>query len=454
MKKILIGIVASILFSIPAYASDPISVAVTGVVAKQAINQLNDAIAARIGQAASAGDYLLEKNYRQLQMVLSNADIVLKDDINLTFDKLSEHEQTYLRTIESLTNKVDEFQNRVLDLESFAAMDVNTILGVLPGVDGNKFLMRRIDGFSQVYKDSGVYSIRLTGQAFTSSNRVSVEIAGQPVELRPFSQTYVMTAEVPVSIINTSFDDKSVKRTSMKIRSWSKHKKYLGLFGEEEKLDLEYETNILLLPKFPVSYEFTEVQKGQGWSDTISSISGQKLASRTGTSGVWNRYLVSTTIPTNSLMIQNTARAWVASGVGAGSWGDWEGNIQYSDNDANGPRTVSRSFAHQIHDQDRTLAIEVSYRTPVAKFGRVPVKLHDPISMKEQPVFLPFDKLYEATLSSEFITYYIRLKYFNGEEVLTTAGKAPGKGIEIGSINKEGYNAVTIEIRNPYERLN
>ncbi|WP_374564276.1 hypothetical protein [Nitrosomonas sp.] len=452
MKQLILCI-ALLAITAPASALDPVTVATAGVVAKDVVSKLNDALSGRIGQAVAGGDFLLEKNYRQLQLLLSNADVVFKDNIGLTFDKLSEHEQLYIRTIESLTNKLDGMQNRILDLESFAAMDLNSVLGVLPGIDGNKFLLRRIEGFSQTYKDSGTYTIRLTGQAFTPDRRVSITLNGQPVDIRPLSQTYIAIAEIPVSLINDQFDNRSVKRVKIDLKSWTKNKAFFGIFGEEEKLDFDYTTELLLLPKFPVTYEFMEVRKGQGWSEKLSSISGQAIATRTGESGKWNRYLVSATIPKGALMVQNSAKSWIAAGIGAGSWGNWEGDIQFTNNSDNGPTTVSRSFAHQIHDQDRTLAIEVSYRVPVPTFGRVPVVLHDPISTSNQPLQLPFDKLYEAILSPEYITYYIRLKYFNGEEISIQEGQSPGNGIEIRSINKGGYNAVTMKITNPYERV-
>lgn len=135
--------------------------------------------------------------------------------------------------------------------------------------------------------------------------------------------------------------------------------------------------------------------------------------------------------------------------LGPGHGANWEGNIQYSDNDENGSRTAARSFAHQIHDQDRTLAIEASYHVPVATYGRIPVILKDPISLEESKLYIQFGTLYEGRLESEYITYYLRLKYFNGKEFKLQEGSTYDNML-LKTINKSGYKTLTIQVNSPY----
>ena len=418
-----------------------------GLVAKEIIGEIDERLTMRISQAAGAGEFLLEKNYRQLRLLLQNADIVLKDSINLTFDRLEEKEKTFLQTINSLIQKTDELKGSLLKLEAFAAMDLSTLLGLLPGINGDEFLIRNVEGTSQSFKSSGSYNIVFTGQAFTQENRVSVMFNGQPIKLRPFSETYRMEAEIPVALLNSEFDDSSVKRININVKSWKQKKRFLR--KKKEYLVLDYTTEILLLPKYPISYEFVEVVRGNGWSEEIQTISGASIAHATGVSGRWIGYAVSVTIPDNGLMIQPRTRSWIASGIGAGTWGYWDGGFNYTNNNEFGPRTVSRKFQHQIHDQNRTLAIEASYRTPVDTFGRSPIVLKDPIDSNEFNSQIQFGKLYEGLLNSDYVTYYIRLKYFNGKEVILQEGSAY-EGINLRTINNRGFNAVTLKVKKPY----
>ncbi len=80
------------------------------------------------------------------------------------------------------------------------------------------------------------------------------------------------------------------------------------------------------------------------------------VAHATGRSGNWRRYEVCVTVPTGAVMDKSTAKSKVIGGVGAGSWGNWEGDFRFIGSDK-----VCRTFAHQIHDQDRLLEISVEY---------------------------------------------------------------------------------------------
>jgi len=424
---------------------------VAGVVAKDVIEDINDVLTARIGQATTSGDYLLEKSARELKLLMSNADTILKGNIDRTFDKLTSQQQIFLRTATELTNGLNSLAESALSIEQFAAMDLNTVLGNLPGISGDTFLLKRINGYSQVYKNKGVYRIKFTGQAFKSDRRVLVSINGKPVQLLPFSTDYVATAEVPVDLINEYFSEKEVRRIPVRVQSWEKRKFLKKLVLGAEKQVLSYDSEMLLLPRMPVSYELLEVTAGTGWSQAVSTASNTALASATGKSGRWNSYLVGVEIPAGALMLTDRTKTWVAAGVPAGPWGDWTGGVQYTDYGPNGPRRAARSFAHQIHDQNRTLAIEVAYRTPVVVAGSKRVRLKDPISGVEAESRLLFDTLYEGTFSPEYSKYYLRLKYFNGEEITVDTQTANPSGIEVRPNITSTLMSVTVKIKNPYE---
>ena len=83
------------------------------------------------------------------------------------------------------------------------------------------------------------------------------------------------------------------------------------------------------------------------------------VAMATGKSGNWRRYEACVSIPDNAVMDKKSAKSRVIGGVGAGTWGNWEGDFRFINQNQ-----VCRTFAHQIHDQNRLLEITVEYDLP------------------------------------------------------------------------------------------
>ena len=455
MKNLLCALslaLACLVGSAPARAG-VVGVIVGGAVAKNIVTTITDQLNSVIAQAASQGNFLVEKSARELQLLLANGDTVLKNNLDRTFDGLTAQQQTFLKGAAEMTDRLNAAAGTALDLEQFAAMDLNTVLGSLPGIDGNKFLLKGIDGYSQIYKAKGVYRVKLTGQAFKSDRRVLVTIDGKPIQLLPFSNDYVATAEIPVELLAGRFAETEVRRIPIKVQSWSKRNWLGSLLKGPERNDLNFDSELLLLPKRPVTYELVEQTAGKGWSETVSTVSNTAIAAATGTSGNWRRYGVSVTIPPGAKMLPDRTRCWVQVGVAAGSWGYWENCNQFTDNDANGPRTVTGVFAHQIHDQNRTLAIEASYLTPVTVAGRNLVKLQDPITGKVEESSLAFDNLYQARFDDDYSNYFLRLTYFNGN-VVTVGSQTPNPaGVEVSPSITSTAKTVTVKLKNPYEKV-
>ncbi len=103
------------------------------------------------------------------------------------------------------------------------------------------------------------------------------------------------------------------------------------------------------------------------WGEQVLTKKETIVANRTGRSGNWRHFEICVSIPENGFMLKDTVSTKVISGVGAGSWGDWEKDIKFVNNNAFGPTKVCRGFNHQIHDQDRVLEMSVNYKIPKAE---------------------------------------------------------------------------------------
>jgi hypothetical protein len=195
--------------------------------------------------------------------------------------------------------------------------------------------------------------------------------------------------------------------------------------------------------------ELREIVAGKGWSEEVFSSSATALAYATGGNGNWRSYSVSVSIPDGTKMIEDRTQSAVVQGVAPGTWGNWSSGYMFSNQSGVGPLTASRSFAHQIHDQNRTLKIEAFYRKPVVVEGRriVPLTKTDGVVETEG---LEYDRIYTGTFTPEYAGYIATFLMFNGQRIELMQGMGNEGGIEHQFTDIGGLKKVAVRIRNPY----
>lgn len=428
----------------------------SGIAVGKIIKDIDGRITGQIGYATSNGEYLVEKSGRQLQALLLGMDQILGKNLDKTFDQLNKSEQDLLKSLDKMVSSLEHTKSEILDAEHFLAMDIANIAASLPGVpNGYQFPLREVKGYSLNYQSSGIYRIELIGQAFDIATEATVSLWSgdkeQSLAIRPITKHNELQIEIPSALLNDGFSDNTISRVPLNVKVSKVEKLNIlqKVFGRKPKKDqvLNYSIDILLLPKFPVVYDIVQVVAGKGWSEEIFSTTGSAKAAATGESGRWRTYTVSVDIPNDALM-EKTLTSRRLDGVGAGSWGNWASGYSYANENGNGPVTVSTSFAHQIHDQDRTLYITAHYRKPVVLHGRKPVVLRDPIDNVEKQGHLAYEDLYVGNLEKDAITYYARIRFFNGRTVTLSEGdNDPTNTVEINRITKNTAKYDVLHVR-------
>ena len=381
----------------------------------------------------------------------------MSKNIGKTFDQLNKSEQDLLRSIDRMVASLENVKTEILDAEHFLAMDIANIAASLPGVPNEfQFPLREVKGYSLNYQNSGVYKITLIGQAFNIYSESSVSLwrgeKEQSLAIKPITKHNELIVEIPSSLIANEFSENTISRIPLNIKATNVEKlnlieRFIGKKPKKE-INLDYSIDILLLPKFPVTYDIVQGVAGSGWSEELYTKTGSAKAAATGEPRRWRTYTVSVDIPSDALMEKSrTSRR--LDGVGAGSWGNWASGYSYTNDNGNGPTRVSTSFAHQIHDQDRTLYITSSYRNPVVVHGRKPVKLKDPIDNIETKGQLAYQDLYVGNLEKKAITYYARIRFFNGKVITLSEGDIdPTNTVEIKRIkkNQAEYDVLHVKV--------
>lgn len=420
MRLATVGCVAMLTLALAASKSQAQFEVIGALVVGKALDDFADRLDRAVAQATANGDYLIEKNGRVLQAVVRDTGIQLEQVLDKKVNDLKVEYRNFLGTLNTLIEELKESPRRILELQDFLALDLENIVRQMPGrialfgVTSNKLSFRRLHGYSQVYQKDGVYTFRVVGAAFGPDFRSRVSVNGTKVKLFDMRTPgiYILEFDLPVEALNKSFSDEKTKRVDIQIESFAEGK---------EKSVFSYKNKILLLPKTPVSLKVVERHKVKEWSKEIFwSEEGSAAIARTGKGAKGeepsNYGTVSATIPLGCLMLKETVTTRVEPNI---AWGRWLPETHFSNED----RTVTKTFKHWIHDQDRKIYMKVAYRKPeiVTKDRQITIG---------QSGRIPFGASL-ADLSADYQSFTVEGKWFNGREFTLTPGQFSRPGIKV-----------------------
>ena len=460
--------------------AEGLKIIATGMAVDKAIEEIDEILTEKLSLAIGGGNYLAEKVALQGDALLSNLKYLVGDASDRVVDDLSGMERELLFGLDRLAAKLETGVIEAMAIEEFFSMNLADIADSFPFVESSELFFARMDGYSQVYSRGGVYSVVVRGRAFKERADIKLHLNLVPrpdevrsggdgndaskieisafqritIEARPSRKENERTFIIPSNEINHLFLDGEIARIPVTIVSeFGEKNEGCLLFCKRQNRSLSFESEILLLPKNPVKYDFVQVEQNDGWSsDIVDRARGTTIATATGKSGRWRPFTVCATIPDGTLMVPATAESKVIQGVGPGDWGHYSSGFSYDLPDANGPTRVCRNFDHQIHDQNRTLEMSVGYREPVKVHGRKPIDLQDPITEVAQTKPLEFGELYTAQLDADKTqTYFIRLYYFNGFTVTLSEGdvKKDNEFVDLDEVSNANYRSVSLRLKAP-----
>ncbi|NNG45468.1 hypothetical protein HJP15_21570 [Pseudoalteromonas sp. NEC-BIFX-2020_002] len=413
--------------SIPVFAADPVTTVVSSISTTMSVKEILDQLQVKadavVGTAVEGGDYLVEKTGRKLGLAIDNLDILLSKQRNSTFDQLDSSLQQGLLSLEKTLNNIDSLKGQIMEIEHFLAMDIQNVVNDLP-FTSEKYSLRDIQGYSQIFQPDGSYSYRLLGNAFAAENKVDITINGVKLDsiYVDNSKANISSFSIPAEAINGEFKDTEVSRINFEVSVQKKEKNsWLSrLFGADEYVYEKiytYQDKVLLLPRYPATYELKEHYSVEKWSEkTYWSSEGSASVGATGESAEGENphkhVNACATIPNGTQMIQST----ISTRESYGGWGRWDGGPWYS----NEGRTVCKRFKHWVHDKGRTVYIKVQYKKPEVDVASKTASLNKLGENGKQDKNLEFGAWYESRLSSNYQSFDLIVKYFNGKKYSLT----------------------------------
>lgn len=400
---------------------------------------------ALIGTAVKGGDYLMEKEARQLSLVLDNINTMLSNQQETLFKNLDKSMQNVFTNMDQISADISNDIDKVLDLEQFAFMDFDNVLNRFPSIIQQKFSLRKIIGYSQTFQDKGYYTYILRGNAFNNKYKIIIKLNNKVIATNKLNfvnntgDNHV-TFDVPVNELNQNFKDTDVYRIPIEIivLDTAENKSLKKLF-KKYKHNIIFTTSdyLLLLPKYPVRYTLQEIYTISGWSDERIAITSTTKCPATGEEGKFVQTRVEVTIPSGT-KYAGSGNWWTNATPPDGFHGDWlENSVQSNDE-----KTFYRTFSHGIHDQERVLDIKVYYKNPI----RVPQEKYPELNESHLHKYLEYGVHY-VDFEPGYVTYTLKLDYFNGKRDVVVPGTKPSCAGLTCKLNTNG-NRFSITVNN------
>ena len=429
-----------IIIFISGCVTDPISTNIaTGVIANQ-VDKSTDKLTASIDRAVINGDYLLEKNLRSL-------DLYAKSLLNKVQEELGTNREFASRELVSLSerfsNLIDQAEGGILNVEDFIVLDIQNVINQIP-FKNDKYIIKRVTGYSQKFKPKGQYDFTLVGNAFSPDMKYDISVNGSPLDQKLIyggAAANTLRFSVPVELLNNKFDEFEANRVPINVDVISKKKTFTA-----------YDGDIILLPKYPIKYRITETVDSFTWSGQNNTKECSRTVGATGKNGKWENEPMKCVVnkPDKQRFTgQISKRLSVSSHAKADDLSFTEGN------------TVATSTCHnECHDCSRTCTWVAGVEEKV--FGPVKnVLALNPLSLNAQTPkvidetnYVSFGT-YDAVLSDVNSTFTVAVEYFNGTNHVLHPQKIREGSISINIDSDDNanrnYQRLIVNIDNPFK---
>jgi len=237
---------------------------------------------------------------------------------------------------------------------------------------------------------------------------------------------HTLQFSVPVGKLNSLFKNSEVARVDLQISCFK---------ADKDKPFYNYSGRLLLLPKYPVSYEIVEKYNVVKFTGAKDWEVYQKQMGPTGRPGVWHHYTITCNAPAGTRF----TRKYQVSTSGSHSTCDAP---KFSSD-----TVATVNCANQTHDAPRTATVRLEYQKSEEHVEERKLKVKTDTDGKGTLRY----GTHIVELSPKNLSYTATFKYFNGKKYTLHPSKLQDEGIEAileVSSNKK-YRRLIIEVDDP-----
>ncbi len=231
-----------------------ITTAIAATEASELIDQAKNSASTLLGEAEVRGSALLNQAGNELNVLATNASVLLGKQLDKTVGELSSQNQQLMVRLDRLTKSSESFLARdIYDLKDAVALDLTQALSGIPFYQ-DKLFISRVNGLTHISKDEGYYKLDIIGtnlglgdNKVTSDISVTIDstkITDTKIERTSRNETDIL---IPVKYLNDSTSYSS-KMVSIDVKYTIK-KKFLFLIPYSKNENFSFNINVSILSK-------------------------------------------------------------------------------------------------------------------------------------------------------------------------------------------------------------
>ena len=388
-------------------------------------------VQAIIDNAAAEADYLRQQIGLEALIALQTLRGILTEQQDVLW---ANADITLHNSVREIDHLLASTQDRVLEIEDIAYLDLSRLLNRIPLLP-REAPLRRIEGASLYFDDQGTYSFRLVGAAFDPTALLTVQVAGKdlPATGLDASQANNLVVSVPVADLNSKFlqDDVALIPLDVAIerrqaRGLSRILPWNWFSPYEITESWRYDLSLRLLPKTAApgylltEYRTTKIAGEETWSDWGPSVRVRRAGRDCSRSeSCANSKELCVAIPADAeLVFKGEIPVVGREKRGCGAWCDWTGHPIVRSG------RVCQRFKNWRKSRDGHASLRVRYK-PLSDGVQAHALRLEPVASANGPVeSLAFGRLYHATFSEQYASFDLAITLFNGETLVVTPSQS------------------------------
>jgi hypothetical protein len=235
-----------------------IATALAGKTVSDIVNEVRLSGVSLIDQATQSGNALISRAGNETNVLAGNLDVIFKDNMNLTFDRLSEERKAVLIEAEALRRTLASVTDSAYSFKDSTVLDFNSLVTSLPFVK-ESFFVQSIRGLSYL-PQAGDFKLQIAATTLGIQEDVSTTVEvfkghGNAKQLLPnvivdqSKQRFLADIMIPNKLFAMDFTDNDLVLLPLTIQFNTSRKKGWWIFSSLEKQVYEVPVYVNLFPR-------------------------------------------------------------------------------------------------------------------------------------------------------------------------------------------------------------
>jgi hypothetical protein len=251
-----------------------IATALSGKTVSDIINEVRLSGVSLIDQAKHSANAMISRGGNEANVLAKNLDIIFKDDMNLTFDRLGEERKAILIEAEALRRNLSSLTDTAYSFKDSAVLDLNDIVTSLPFTKKN-FFIQSIKGLSYL-PQAGDFKLQVAATTLGIQERINTNIEvfkGHENDNKPLKniivdqskQRFIADIYIPNKELSAHVNENNLTIFPLTIRFNVSRKKGWWIFSTQDEQTYDVPVFLNLFPRKAATIISITKRPTYGW---------------------------------------------------------------------------------------------------------------------------------------------------------------------------------------------